>query len=103
MPSVSEYVNYPGLSSFYVRYGDCYVNGEKLPNVLTVVNVEAKKPGKGTFARFIMKQHMDGQDVYVECVQNPRLCSWLESNGFKKVNPVEGAEHYFRPGWKQNV
>lgn len=98
-PTQSEYVNYPGFSSFYVRYGDCFVNGECLHNVLTVANIEARKPGKGTFTDFIRRQHRIGQDVYVECVQNPRLCKWLESTGFKQVNIVEGASHYFRPGY----
>jgi hypothetical protein len=100
IPSSSAYVNYPGFSSFYVRYGDCCIDGERLLNVLTIANIEARKPGKGTFTNFIGRQHRIGQDVCVECVQNPRLRVWLEYHGFKRVNMTQGGDHYFRAGWK---
>lgn len=100
MPSVSAYVSYPGFSSFYVRYGACFVDGVRVCDVLTVANIEAKKPGKGKFTEFVRRQHMNGQDVYVECVQNPRLRVWLEQHGFKQVNVSFGTSNYFRPGYK---
>jgi hypothetical protein len=102
MPSISEYVSHPGFSSFYVRYGDCFVDGERLHHVLTIASIEAKKPGKGTFTNFVNRQHRNGQDVYVECVQNPRFRVWLEYHGFKQVNIGNSANHYFRKGWKQD-
>lgn len=85
----SQYVDEPGFEHLYVRFGKWFIDGKWHPRVLTIANVQAEEPGKGTFTKLIERIKHDWPDVgiYVECVHNQRLAKWLMKNGFRLTAP----------------
>jgi len=69
LTSSNAYVTVEGFEFCYVRYGMRLINGKKYDRVLDIARIEVKKPGTGTFTKFI--------NYIVE--QNPGICIYLEN------------------------
>lgn len=90
---VNAYVEAKGFDSFYIRYGDRYVNGEKHKHVLDIANIVASKPGSGVFTVLVERLRREYPDIslYVENALDPRFGAKLARMGFLRV----GEQHPF--------
>lgn len=83
------YVRERGIRQLYVRIGPRYINGERLPCVLDLANIEvaARQRGQGRFTRLIQRLRRDYPDLplYAESVLQPRLPRKLKELGFEEV------------------
>lgn len=97
----NSYVDEPGFSALYVRVcSRRVIDGVELEPVLDIANVKAEHPGSGAFTRLIarLQKEYPGLNLYIECVQNPRLRAHLERLGFEQCGSAHlgfGAPSYY--------
>lgn len=92
----SEYVREPGFKPVYVRVGAQFIEGQFVPNTVTIANIVATRLGKGAFTKLSARLHDAGHNVYVECVQNPRFAEKLRRLGYREI-PSRGCPSFFLP------
>lgn len=89
----NAYVKEKGFKFLYVRIGRRLLGGQMVTPTLDLANLEASRPGKGTFTKLVerLKAEHPELTLVVECVLNPRFVEKLERMGFKhkEQNPQE--------------
>ena len=89
----NEWVTAEGFSGLYVRFGQRYIDGERVKDVLDLSNMTAEVPGNGAFTRllkFLREEHPE-LTLYVENVMTARFGDRLMRMGFTQ----EGDSHPF--------
>jgi len=83
-PNFRQWIVRRGFKGLYLRYGGRLVNGEMFHPVLDIANVEVRKPGKGTFKRFIatLRRRYPELHIYIENVLVPPFGKALLRMGF---------------------
>jgi hypothetical protein len=94
----SLYVTHPGFKPIYVRRGPCFVNNEYQHGIVTLANIEAKKPGSGCFRQLVEFLKSKNLSIYVECVQTDEFHDILIHMGFKKCNQAGGRNYFLDNG-----
>lgn len=100
----SAYCHHPEWASLYVRVGGAYVAGGRCQAV-TLANIEARKPGEGSFGRLLdliaANHHIDY--VIVECVVAQRFRDHLQAMGFQDLNPQDVSYGGFPTYYRANI
>jgi hypothetical protein len=101
----NSWVNYPGFTGLYLRYGPRVIDGKMVYPVLDIANVTAETKGKGTFKELIktLRESYPELNIYVESVTNELFGDGLIRMGFVKLNnsTIPGiSNNYFMPAVK---
>lgn len=101
----NAYVRHPDFSNLYVRHSQRYIGGEIASPVLDIANIEAKKPGKGSFTKLVEYLRSTYPDywLYVESVLNPRFEKKLLTMGFTQVSEGLSPSFYLPPTKDKNA
>ena len=85
--SSNAWVTAEGFSDLYVRFGQRYIGGELVSNVLDLANMTAAVPGDGAFTRLLKTLNDEHPELtlYVENVLTPRFGDRLVRLGFQRV------------------
>lgn len=100
----NSWVNYPGFTGLYLRYGPRVIDGKMLYPVLDIANVTAETKGKGTFKEFIktLRESYPELNIYVENA-NKLFGDGLVRMGFTRLEISRIPEinnNYFMPAVK---
>lgn len=97
-PYPNSYVDYPGFRDLYVRKCDVAIifgqEAKICTRVVTVANVAAEEPGRGSWQKLVVDICSQGWAVYVENVHNGRFATHLEKLGYLRVNQCYGAPNF---------
>lgn len=95
----NAYVEFPGLTTLYVRRGSRYIAGKYSFPVLDIAAVEAEVPGKKAFTNLVnhLRENHPELWIFVECVNNPRFAAKLPFMGFIRDDVGQSACFYMRP------
>jgi hypothetical protein len=73
-----------GFIKCYVRIGRRWFNKQWWDPTLDLADIEARRPGNGTFTRLVarLRKKYPDMTLYVECVSEPRFQNKLVRMGF---------------------
>lgn len=97
----NAYVKEKGFKFLYVRMSPRLFREGPADPTLDLANLEARRPGKGTFKRLVtrLRQQYPHMTLFVESVMLQRFRDGLLRMGFKPV----GADCFVLPVEKENV
>jgi hypothetical protein len=95
----NAYIKYPGFNFMYVRHTKRFGI-----EVIDLANLEAKEPGRGSFARLVkhIRKTYPHLGIYVECVLNERFEGKLLAMGFTRCDVGMSACFYLSPEMELN-
>ena len=95
----NAYVRFPGFKHLYVRHTQRYLNGEVASPVLDLANMEALKPGNGTFTKLLkhLRKKYPEYWLYAESVLTPQFEKGLLARGFIQCSESPAPSFYLPP------
>jgi hypothetical protein len=95
----NSYIKHPDFRSLYIRKNPITLwvddNTFRCDDVITIGNIEAKKPGTGALKRLVSGLVSMGKAIYIENVHEPWLQEKLLERGFIRVSENTGHHYLF--------